>query len=232
MRSALSRARPGGDSGPRSASAGPALRPFPARGGRADGSGSGSASARAPGRSAAPGVCSTAPARAQGAHRAGRRALRSTGVLGEVGRACWPERYGQTGSRARRANNSWPPRGEGRMLVAWPTSWPASARRSAAATDRHGIGHRDIKPENILLSEGHALVADFGVSRALAAAEHADRLTETGLAVGTLHYMSPEQAAGDRDVDGRADIYALGCVLYEMVAGVPPFLGVTAESVV
>jgi len=96
---------------------------------------------------------------------------------------------------------------------------------------RHGVVHRDIKPENILVSEGHALVADFGVSRALAAAEKGDRLTETGLAVGTLHYMSPEQAAGDRDVDGRADIYALGCVLYEMVAGVPPFQGATAESV-
>ena len=96
---------------------------------------------------------------------------------------------------------------------------------------RHGIVHRDIKPENILLSEGHALVADFGVSRALAAAAEGDRLTETGLAVGTLHYMSPEQAAGDREVDGRADIYALGCVLYEMIAGVPPFQGATAESV-
>jgi eukaryotic-like serine/threonine-protein kinase len=103
---------------------------------------------------------------------------------------------------------------------------------------RHGIVHRDIKPENILLSAGHALVADFGVSRALVAAAEGggggggggERLTATGLAVGTLHYMSPEQAAGDREVDGRSDIYALGCVLYEMVAGVPPFQGATAES--
>jgi eukaryotic-like serine/threonine-protein kinase len=100
---------------------------------------------------------------------------------------------------------------------------------------RHGIVHRDIKPENILLTEGHAFVADFGVSRALAAAAEgeaggADRLTATGLAIGTLHYMSPEQAAGDREIDGRADIYALGCVLYEMIAGVPPFQGATAES--
>jgi TolB-like protein len=96
---------------------------------------------------------------------------------------------------------------------------------------RQGVVHRDIKPENILLSEGHALVADFGIARAIAAAAPDDKLTETGLAVGTLHYMSPEQAAGDREIDGRTDIYALGCVLYEMLAGVPPFQGATAESV-
>ena len=96
---------------------------------------------------------------------------------------------------------------------------------------RHGVVHRDIKPENVLLAEGHALVADFGVARAIAAAAPDDKLTETGLAVGTLHYMSPVQAAGDREIDGRADIYALGCLLYEMLAGVPPFQGATAESV-
>jgi len=96
---------------------------------------------------------------------------------------------------------------------------------------RQGIVHRDIKPENIMLSEGHALVADFGVARAIAAATPADKLTETGLAVGTLHYMSPEQAEGRQEIDGRADVYALGCVLYEMLAGVPPFQGATAESV-
>jgi serine/threonine-protein kinase len=97
----------------------------------------------------------------------------------------------------------------------------------------HGrqIVHRDIKPENILLESGHAVVADFGIARAISAAG-GDRLTETGLAVGTAQYMSPEQAAGEKDLDGRSDLYALGCVLYEMLAGQAPFTGPTAESVV
>ena len=93
-----------------------------------------------------------------------------------------------------------------------------------------GVIHRDIKPENILLESGHALVADFGIARAVGSAG-VDRLTETGLAVGTPAYMSPEQAAGERDLDGRSDIYALGCVLYEMLAGQPPFTG-PKESIV
>ena len=96
---------------------------------------------------------------------------------------------------------------------------------------RHGVVHRDIKPENILLEEGHAVVTDFGVARAIVAAAPGEALTEAGLAIGTLHYMSPEQAAGERDIDGRADTYALGCVLYELITGVPPFQGATAESV-
>jgi serine/threonine-protein kinase len=94
-----------------------------------------------------------------------------------------------------------------------------------------GIVHRDIKPDNILLSGGESVVADFGIARALDAAGGA-RLTATGMAIGTPVYMSPEQAAGDRDVDGRSDLYSLGCVLYEMVAGQPPFTGPTAESVI
>ena len=94
-----------------------------------------------------------------------------------------------------------------------------------------GVVHRDIKPENILLSGGQAVVADFGIARALSAAG-ADRLTETGLALGTPHYMSPEQASGDPHVDGRADIYALGCVLYEMLAGEPPYTGPTAQAII
>jgi serine/threonine protein kinase/tetratricopeptide (TPR) repeat protein len=95
---------------------------------------------------------------------------------------------------------------------------------------RHGVVHRDVKPENILLSDGQALLADFGVARALADA--GGRLTETGLALGTPAYMSPEQATAERELDGRSDVYALGCVLYEMLAGEPPFTGPTAQSII
>jgi serine/threonine-protein kinase len=87
--------------------------------------------------------------------------------------------------------------------------------------------HRDIKPENILLSEGHAVVADFGIARAI---EGGQGLTRTGVAIGTPAYMSPEQASGD-ELDARSDLYSLGCVLYEMLAGEPPFTGPTAESI-
>jgi tetratricopeptide (TPR) repeat protein len=86
------------------------------------------------------------------------------------------------------------------------------------------VVHRDIKPENILLAGGHARVADFGIARAVSEAG-GDRLTGTGLAIGTPTYMSPEQAAGSRELDGRSDLYSLGCVLYEMLAGHPPFTG-------
>jgi serine/threonine-protein kinase len=94
----------------------------------------------------------------------------------------------------------------------------------------HDVVHRDIKPENILLEEGHAVVADFGVARAIRAAG-GETLTATGVAVGTPAYMSPEQAAGSTEVDQRSDEYALGCVVYEMLAGEPPFTGPTAEVV-
>ena len=94
----------------------------------------------------------------------------------------------------------------------------------------HDVVHRDIKPENIMLAGGHARVADFGIARAINAAG-GQRLTQTGLAVGTPVYMSPEQAAGGTAVDGRSDLYSLGCVLFEMLAGSPPFTG-TAESIV
>ncbi|HUQ45331.1 MAG TPA: serine/threonine-protein kinase [Gemmatimonadaceae bacterium] len=94
----------------------------------------------------------------------------------------------------------------------------------------HGVIHRDIKPENILLASGHALVADFGIARALHAAGSA-RLTGTGMGLGTPAYMSPEQAAGD-PADARSDTYALGCVLYEMLAGKPPFAGGTSQELI
>jgi len=95
----------------------------------------------------------------------------------------------------------------------------------------HNVIHRDIKPENILLEAKHAVVADFGVARAIEQAGET-RLTETGIAIGTPAYLSPEQASGERELDGRSDIYALGCVLYEMLAGGPPFTGPTVESIV
>ncbi len=96
----------------------------------------------------------------------------------------------------------------------------------------HGVIHRDIKPENILLTrDGNTVVADFGIARAVGG-EAADRLTATGLSVGTPAYMSPEQAAGAADLDARTDIYALGCVLFEMLTGEPPFTGTTPQSVI
>jgi serine/threonine-protein kinase len=93
-----------------------------------------------------------------------------------------------------------------------------------------GVVHRDIKPENILLEAGLAVVADFGIARAVDAAG-GTRLTETGMAMGTPEYMSPEQAAAGQDLDGRSDIYSLGCVLYEMLGGHPPFTGSTPREI-
>jgi eukaryotic-like serine/threonine-protein kinase len=104
-------------------------------------------------------------------------------------------------------------------------------REAALALDyahRHGAVHRDIKPENILLADGQALVADFGIARALGGGD--ERLTETGLTLGTPAYMSPEQAAGDKSLDARTDTYSLGIVLYEMFAGEPPFAAPTAQA--
>jgi serine/threonine-protein kinase len=107
------------------------------------------------------------------------------------------------------------------------------AREIAAALDyahRHGIIHRDIKPENILLHDGSALVADFGI--ALAVSTAGTRMTETGMSLGTPHYMSPEQAMGEREITARSDVYALGCITYEMLVGEPPFTGPTAQAII
>jgi serine/threonine-protein kinase len=95
----------------------------------------------------------------------------------------------------------------------------------------HGIVHRDVKPENILLHGGHAMVADFGIALAVSAAA-GGRMTETGLSLGTPHYMSPEQATAEKEITARSDIYSLGAVLYEMLSGSPPHVGASAQQIV
>ncbi|HSM04699.1 MAG TPA: serine/threonine-protein kinase [Longimicrobiales bacterium] len=109
----------------------------------------------------------------------------------------------------------------------------AIAEKVAGALDyahREGVIHRDIKPENLLIQDGEPLVADFGIARALQHAGGA-RLTETGLSLGTPEYMAPEQASGDREPDARSDVYGLGCVVYEMLAGRPPHAGSSVQQV-
>jgi len=107
-------------------------------------------------------------------------------------------------------------------------------REAAAALDHahaRGLVHRDIKPENILLHEGEAMVADFGIALMPVDSRH-ERLTSTGMAIGTPTYMSPEQAVGEASVDARSDEYSLACVLYELLAGEPPFTGPTAQAII
>ncbi len=107
----------------------------------------------------------------------------------------------------------------------------AEVADALAYANAQGVVHRDIKPENIMLEDGHALVVDFGIARAAVAAGE-QKLTQTGLAIGTPQYMSPEQGSAERNIDGRSDIYSLGCVLYEMLAGQPPFGGPSAQALI
>ena len=124
---------------------------------------------------------------------------------------------------------------EGRLPVSYAVRVAREVAEALACAHTHGVLHRDIKPENILLSQGHAQVADFGIAKALAPADGGSaaqtNVTDTGLVIGTAAYMSPEQASGERNLDPRTDIYSLGCVLYEMLVGRPPFTGPTPQAV-
>ena len=120
---------------------------------------------------------------------------------------------------------------EGQLPVADAMRIAAEVAEALAYAHEHGVVHRDIKPENILLQAGRPLVADFGIALAVQQAGGA-RLTQTGLSLGTPQYMSPEQAAAERTIDGRTDIYALGAVLYEMLAGTPPFTAPTTQAII
>src|SRR3989441_2617762 len=121
---------------------------------------------------------------------------------------------------------------EGRRPVADAVGILPGIADALAQAHAEGVIHRDIKPENILLLGSHAVLTDFGVARALAESRSGGRLTDTGLALGTPGYMSPEQAAGERHIDARADVYALAVVGYETAAGSPPFAGPTAQAVI
>ncbi|MEJ7810148.1 MAG: protein kinase [Gemmatimonadaceae bacterium] len=124
-------------------------------------------------------------------------------------------------------------RGEKQLPIDEAVEIAREVAEGLAYAHAQGVIHRDVKPENILLTGGtHACVADFGIARAIEGAVGEQALTEDGLVLGTPAYMSPEQASGERDIDGRSDIYSLGCVLFEMLAGVPPFRGATAMAII
>ena len=120
---------------------------------------------------------------------------------------------------------------ERRLTVADALAITADVADAVGYAHGRGFLHRDLKPENILLADGHALVTDFGLAVAMESTEHT-RLTETGAVVGTIYYMSPEQLREDRNLDQRTDVYSLGCVLYEMLTGGPPFTGKSTTDLV
>lgn len=120
---------------------------------------------------------------------------------------------------------------EWRLPVSEAARLACEVARALDYAHRRGIVHRDMKPDNILAHDGHALVTDFGIARAISAAASSGALTTAGIALGTPAYMSPEQISGERELDGRSDIYALGCVVYEMLAGRPPFTGLSAGAI-
>jgi len=119
---------------------------------------------------------------------------------------------------------------ERQLAVAEAVEIAREVADALACAHANGVVHRDIKPENILLEAGHAVVTDFGIARALGVAR-GGRLTQAGSAMGTPEYMSPEQASGAEDLDGRSDVYGLGCVLYEMLSGETPYTGPTPQSI-
>lgn len=119
---------------------------------------------------------------------------------------------------------------EGRLSLTDASRITCEVADALGYAHQHGVVHRDIKPENILFEAGHAVVADFGIARAITEAG-GERLTATGISIGTPAYMSPEQADGVRELDGRSDLYSLGCVVYEMLAGKPPYSGPTVQAI-
>jgi tetratricopeptide (TPR) repeat protein len=120
---------------------------------------------------------------------------------------------------------------EKQLAIADAVTITCAVANALSYAHSHDVVHRDVKPENILLSNDEAIVADFGIAAAIDAAG-GGKLTRTGIVLGTPAYMSPEQAAGDRALDGRSDVYSLGCVLYEMLAGEPPFTGPTSQAII
>jgi serine/threonine protein kinase/Tfp pilus assembly protein PilF len=119
---------------------------------------------------------------------------------------------------------------DGRLPITQAVELTRKVATALAYAHSRGVVHRDIKPENIMLHEGEPMVTDFGIARAVSG--EGESLTQTGMSLGTPAYMSPEQASGEHEIDGRSDIYSLGCVLFEMLAGEPPFTGPTAQAVI
>jgi serine/threonine protein kinase/Flp pilus assembly protein TadD len=119
---------------------------------------------------------------------------------------------------------------EGRLPVGQAVELTRKVAGALAYAHARGVVHRDVKPENVMLHEGEAMVTDFGIAKALSG--DSESLTQTGTSLGTPAYMSPEQASGEHEIDGRSDIYSLGCMLYEMLAGEPPFTGPTVQAII